>query len=627
MHELCGRSAVDLAALLAERAVSCVEVMDAHLAQIDELNPRLNAIVSLIPERARATAAQFDAKPPGAGATPPLWGLPIAHKDLVLTRGIRTTFGSPLYANNIPDQDDLIVERVRDAGAIAIGKTNVPEFGAGSQTFNRVFGATRNPYDPTRTCGGSSGGAAAALAARMLPLADGSDLGGSIRNPSSFCNVVGLRPTPGRVPAYPTLNPWFDMAVQGPMARSVDDVGLFLSVLVGADPRVPLALTDPGFVFYPVVPLDLRGVRIGLTCDFGLPVQPEIKRGIEASGRLLQSLGATVELACPDLSTAGEIFHVLRANAFRERFGSLPAASRAELKDTIRWNLAVGEALTAADLDRAWAARRTLFDQVAGFFRRYDFLVGPTTQVVPFDVSQPFPTEIDGVAMRDYLDWMQSCARITVTCCPALSLPAGFSNDGLPIGMQIVAPVRAERRLLGFAKTVEAATGYAATPPRSPAHASGHAAMKDLCVELERTWHEEIPISKAMGIQVIDFANDQLVVRAGLAPNINVHGTAFAGSLYAIAALCGWGMTWLQLKTRRIGGSIVIADGRIHYERPVKEPIVATCVFSTTDQAEALARLAADGKTRFILDCVIRANGANAARFTGDYAVRADRSD
>ena len=177
---------------------------------------------------------------------PPLWGLPTAHKDLVSTRGMRTTFGSTLFADNVPDSDDLIVERIRDAGAIAIGKTNTPEFGAGSQTFNRVFGATRNPYDPDRTCGGSSGGAAVALAARMLPLADGSDLGGSLRNPASFCNVLGLRPTPGRVPAYPTLNPWSDMSVLGPMARSVDDIALFLSVLVGDDPRVPIALTDPG---------------------------------------------------------------------------------------------------------------------------------------------------------------------------------------------------------------------------------------------------------------------------------------------------------------------------------------------------------------------------------------------
>lgn len=470
MNELCNYSAVELARMLAVRKVSCVEVMDAHLAQIDAANPRLNAIVTLDATRARETAGHHDAHY-SRDSLPPLWGLPTAHKDLVSTRGMRTTFGSTLFANNVPSSDDLIVERIRTAGAIAVGKTNTPEFGAGSQTFNRVFGATRNPYDPTRTCGGSSGGAAVALAARMLPLADGSDLGGSLRNPASFCNVLGLRPTPGRVPSYPTLNPWADMSVLGPMARSVDDIALFLSVLVGDDPRVPIAFTDPGSAFYPVTPLDLRGARIALTVDFGLPVARVIKSRIEATGALLQSLGARVELDCPDLSGATEAFHVLRANGFRERFAALPPKSRAELKDTIRWNLAAGEALTMADLDRAWAARRAVYDRVAQFFNRYDFLIGPTTQVLPFDVEQPYPTDIDGTPMKDYLEWMQSCARITVTSCPALSLPAGFSpsgssEDGLPIGMQIVAPVRAEARLLAFAKSVEAATHHAATLPQ-----------------------------------------------------------------------------------------------------------------------------------------------------------------
>ena len=465
MNELCLRSAVDLAGLLARREASCVDVMDAHLAQIAEFDPRLNAIVTIDAERARSIAADHDANYRADGL-PPLWGLPTAHKDLVLTRGMRTTFGSTLFADNVPDSDDLIVARIRSAGAIAVGKTNTPEFGAGSQTFNRVFGATRNPYDPDRTCGGSSGGAAVALAARMLPLADGSDLGGSLRNPAAFCNVLGLRPTPGRVPAHPTLNPWSDMSVLGPMARSVDDIALFLSVLVGDDPRVPLALTDPGSRFYPVTPLDLRGARVALTPDLELPVQTTIRSRIEATGVLLQSLGANVEIACPDLSGATEAFHVLRANGFRERFASLPAASRAQLKDTILWNLAAGEALTVSDLDRAWAARRAVYARVAAFFTRYDFLLAPTTQVLPFDVQQPYPTEIDGVPMKDYLGWMQSCARLTVASCPALSLPAGFSDDGLPIGMQIVAPVRQEARLLAFAKSVEAATQHAATLPR-----------------------------------------------------------------------------------------------------------------------------------------------------------------
>jgi amidase len=300
----------------------------------------------------------------------------------------------------------------------------------------------------------------------MLPLADGSDLGGSLRNPAGFCNVVALRPTPGRVPAYPVRNPWFDMSVLGPMARSVDDVALFLSALVGDDPRVPLALTDVGSTFYPVAPFTLKGARIALTLDFGgLPVQREIRNRIDATGRLLESLGAHVDYACPDLRAAAGIFHVLRANSFRQRHGVWSPAERAQLKDTILWNLAAGEALTVADLDNAWEARRALIDGVTRFFRNYDFIVGPTTQVVPFDVDQPYVTNIEGVWMRDYLEWMQSCIRITVTGCPALSLPAGFSTDGLPIGMQLVAPFRAEARLLAFAKAVETATGYATRLP------------------------------------------------------------------------------------------------------------------------------------------------------------------
>jgi amidase len=272
------------------------------------------------------------------------------------------------------------------------------------------------------------------------------------------------------VPTYPAPNPWTDLPVLGPIARSVDDLALFLSALVGDDPRVPLALTAPGSEFYPVAARELRGVRIALTLDFGgLPVQREIRERISGIGRLLESLGARVESACPDLSDASEIFAVLRANGFRARFGKLPPDQRSELKDTIRWNLAVGEALTIADLDRASAARAALFDRVAHFFDRYDYLIGPTTQVLPFDVEKPWVADIEGTPMRDYLDWMQSCARITVTGCPALSLPAGFSRDGLPIGMQIVAPIRAEARLLAVAKAIEAATGYAQRLPPEPA--------------------------------------------------------------------------------------------------------------------------------------------------------------
>ncbi|NJN50456.1 MAG: amidase [Gammaproteobacteria bacterium] len=464
MSELCFESATRLVELITSRQVSCVEVLDAHLARIDAINPKLNAIVSLAPELARTRAQQLDRDFPDH--PPPLYGLPIAHKDLVLTRGIRTTFGSPLFKDHVPTIDDLIVERLRHAGAVCLGKTNVPEFGAGSQTFNTVFGATRNPYDLDKTCGGSSGGAAAALAARLLPIADGSDFGGSLRNPAAFCNVVGMRPTPGRVPAFPTRNPWFDLPVQGPMARSVADVALMLSTIAGEDPRVPLSLTEPGNAFFPVRAIAPRGLRVALAPDLGgLPVEGAVRAAIEQIGSVVSSLGVRVELACPDLTDAREIFHVLRANSFRERFGSLAPAERAQLKDTIQWNLAQGEALTIEAIDRAWTLRTALYQRIAAFFGEFDFLLCPTTQVLPFSVDEPYVREIDGTPMNDYLDWMQSCAQLTVTGCPSISIPAGFSAAGLPIGLQITARPRADADLLAFAQLIETATRHGSRPP------------------------------------------------------------------------------------------------------------------------------------------------------------------
>ena len=465
MTELCFDSAVNLLRRLRAKEVSCSEVMAAHLEQIARHNPQLNAIVSLDEARAvegaKANDAAFDVL-----AHQPLYGLPIAHKDLVLTRGMRTTFGSPLFADNVPDQDDAIVARIREAGAINIGKTNVPEFGAGSQTFNPVFGATGNPFDPTKTCGGSSGGAAAALAARMIPIADGSDFGGSLRNPAAFCNVLGLRPTAGRVPAHPSRDPFGTLPVLGPMARSVDDLALLFSVMAGPDPRVPIALTDPGSSFREVAPMGLNGIRVGVTLDFGnLTVDRQIGARVSELASTLEALGATVEDACPDLSGASDAFYTLRAHSFHGSFGALPPAERAQLKDTIIWNLEAGEALTADDLVRANTQRAAVFANVSAFFETYDFLLGPTTQVLPFDINQPWVTNIDGVPQTDYLAWMQSCCVITTTGCPALSLPAGFSREGLPVGAQIVAPIRQEARLLSFAKRLEAATGYANQAP------------------------------------------------------------------------------------------------------------------------------------------------------------------
>ena len=454
-NELCFMSAVVQRQLLDAGEVSAVELLDAHIDRIERFDGTLNAVVTRCFEEARETATR-----PLRG---PLAGLPIAHKDLVATRGLRTTYGSVLHADNVPCEDAPIVARIKAAGAVTVGKTNTPEFGAGSQTFNRVFGATHNPYDISRTCGGSSGGAAVALAARFLPIADGSDTGGSLRNPAAFCNVVGFRPSPGRVPmAGSGLS---DLSTPGPMARSVDDTALLFSVIAGPDHRSAGVLTEPGGTFRRVTPAELGNLRVAVTEDFGgLPVESEVRDVVRATAAKLEAAGARVVEACPDLSDATRIFHVLRAARFRTRFGGFSAERRAELKDTIIWNTEAGEALTLADEDWAVMARSALVARVAVFFQGVDVLLGPTTQVLPFDIETDWVREIEGQRMRTYIEWMQSCSWITVTCCPALSLPGGFAS-GLPVGVQLVAPMRRDGFLLSVAKAVEAITGYGRIAP------------------------------------------------------------------------------------------------------------------------------------------------------------------
>ena len=451
MTDPCSLSATELRHLIANREIGCRETLDAHIARIEAVNPALNAVVTTTFEAARAQADALDNGSPSEGE---LAGLPIAHKDLVATKGIRTTYGSPLYANHVPERDDLIVERMRRAGAVTIGKTNTPEFGAGSHTFNRVFGTTRNPYHLGKTCGGSSGGAAVALAAGMVPVADGSDTGGSLRNPAAFCNVVGFRPSPGRVPLWPG-NPWSDLSTAGPMARTVDDAALLFSVLAGPDPRIPNGLPALDS-FLPLEPVNLANLRIAVTEDFGgLPVQRPVRETIGALRQRLADAGAAVVDATPDLSDARRIFHILRADGFRRRFGAFTAAQRAELKDTIVWNLDAGLELSLDDYDWVVRARTALVERVGEFFENVDLLIGPTTQVLPFDIGVDWVREIEGQRMNTYIEWMESCSWITVTCCPALSLPAGF-RDGLPVGAQLIAPLRSDVFLLRAAKAIEA---------------------------------------------------------------------------------------------------------------------------------------------------------------------------
>jgi amidase len=448
-----------MAGAVRARHISARELLELHLARVAERNPEINAIVSLDVERARAGAAVADQHLASGHPVGPLHGLPFAFKDTHAVAGWRTTYGSPLYRDNVPSADELIVERIRRAGVVTIGRTNVPEFAAGSHTFNTIFGTTRNPVDPSRSAGGSSGGAAAALAAGMVPLAEGSDMGGSLRNPASFCGVVGLRPSLGRVPEWPRQNQWETTSVGGPMARNVGDVALLLSVIAGPDPRVPLALGDPGSAFAPPLEATLRGLRVAWSLDLGgsFEVDTAVAAVVEDAGRLLARSGAAVFSAWPDLSVAEDTFRTLRAWHFQASYGALLARHPDAFKQSLADNIRAGEALSGADVARAYAQRTRLAETMRHFFGSYDVLVLPVSQVPPFPVDQEFPAAINGRPMATYLDWMRSAYFITVTGCPAISVPAGTTPEGLPVGVQIVAPHGADRRLLEIAAAVEEA--------------------------------------------------------------------------------------------------------------------------------------------------------------------------
>ncbi|QKG21463.1 amidase [Actinomadura verrucosospora] len=465
--EICFSSARDLARRIRARELSAREVVRAHLDRIERTNPHVNAIVTLAAERALDEARAADERLASGAEPGPLHGLPIAHKDTHATAGIRTTSGSPIFADHVPDADELVVERMRAAGAITVGKTNVPEFAAGSHTFNPLFGLTRNPYDPARSAGGSSGGAAAALACGMHPLADGSDMGGSLRNPASFCNVVGFRPSPGRVPSWPVPAGWATMGVQGPMARSVADAALLLSVLAGPDPRSPIALETPGSAFDVPLERDMPGVRLAWSPDFGgtVPVDPAVTAVLEPAVKVFTGLGCVVEEACPDLTGADEVFRTLRAWHWDIALGPLLDERRADLKASLARNIEEGRALTAADVGRAEVLHTALFHRVRAFFERYDALLVPVSQVPPFDADLEYPHEVAGHAMPDYLEWMRSCFLVSATGSPALSVPAGFTSGGLPVGLQIVGPHHADLAVLRIGHAFEQATGHARRRP------------------------------------------------------------------------------------------------------------------------------------------------------------------
>jgi amidase len=452
-------TAREQARMVRQKKISARELLEVHLKRIEAVNPRVNAIVTLVADKAREAAAAADEAQARGKVLGVLHGLPIAHKDLVNTKGIRTTYGSPLTRDFVPTADALIITRMRAAGAITIGKTNTPEFGAGSQTFNTVFGATLNPYDVTKTCGGSSGGAAVALATGMIPLADGSDMGGSLRNPAAYSNIVGFRPSIGRVVMDGGAFLWQTLSTAGPMARNVEDLALLLSVQAGPDPLVPNSLPEPGATFRRPLARSFKGVRIAWFQDLnGEPFDPRVTAVVNAQRKAFEAMGAIVEVAEPDFSGADFAFKTLRAWNSAATHAERVAKYRGQYKDTLLAEIEAGLKLTAGDVAKAEMLHGQVWLRFQQFLSKYEYFVLPTTQLPPFDVKTPYPTEVAGRKMTSYIDWMKSCWYISTTGNPAISVPAGFTPEGLPVGLQIVGRHQADLSVLELAYAYEQAT-------------------------------------------------------------------------------------------------------------------------------------------------------------------------
>jgi amidase len=458
---LCFMSAVEMAQLIRAKKLSAREALEEHLKQIDRVNPKVNAIVTLVREMALADAAKADEMQARGEKLGPLHGLPVAHKDLLDTRGVRTTFGSPIYKDNVPNDDDIVVARMRQAGAIMVGKTNTPEFGAGSQTFNMVFGATLNPWDLTKTCGGSSGGAAVALACGMVPVASGSDTGGSLRNPAAFCNVVGFRPSVGRVPNPRQRFAWSTLSTSGCLGRSVGDLALALSTIAGPDSRAPLSINEPGDVLARPLGRDFKGVRVAWFKDLGgVPFDARVRTIVDGHRATFESLGCIVEQAEPDFSPAELSFRILRAWVSASNYATLLNQHPHAFKDTLKDEIETGLRLSGQNIAQGEAAHGEMWRQFQAFLEKYEYFILPTTQLPPFDVTVAYPTEIAGVKFHNYIDWMKSCWYISATGNPAISVPAGFTAEGLPVGIQIVGRDKQDFGVLQMAYAFEQATGF-----------------------------------------------------------------------------------------------------------------------------------------------------------------------
>ncbi|WP_192913841.1 amidase [Roseibium sediminis] len=466
--DLTSLDAVDLLGLMERKEISSADVMDAVLDRIEQVNPAINAIVSMPDREALMAAAKAADNEARKG---PLHGLPFAVKDLVEVKGLRSTHGSPIFADHVPVQDDILAERLRAAGAIFIGKTNTPEFGMGSQSYNPVHGVTRNPYDTSRTAGGSSGGAAAALAARLVLLADGSDMMGSLRNPAAFCNVYGFRPTYGLVPGDPRKESFFNqLATDGPMARSVQDLALLLDVIAGPDPRLPHSYSEVP-TFSGKLDADVKGLKIGWIGDWNghYAMEPGVLDLCEAAFPTLADLGAEVEPFAPAFAPE-KIWNSWLALRSFAIAGGLKAlydnpSTREKFKPEAIWEIERGLALSGTEVFEASVLRSSWYRQLARAFERYDILALPSAQVFPFDADTHWPPEIAGRAMTTYHQWMEIVIPASLVGLPALNVPVGFNASGFPMGMQLIGPKGADLKLLQLGHAYHHGTDWVTRTP------------------------------------------------------------------------------------------------------------------------------------------------------------------
>ncbi len=459
MTHPCDLSAVDARRQIEEGSLSVSALLESCITRIESRNPEVNAVVATCYEDARQQAAEMDKARPTLPELPPLFGLPVLIKDLIETKGLATTYGSLHYKDHIPEFDAAVIKRLRDAGAIILGKTNTPEFGAGANTFNKVFGATRNPHNTDLTSGGSSGGSAVAVACGMAPLAIGSDFGGSLRIPASFCGVVGMRPTPGRVPCSTLAVGHSPLWTEGPMARSVADAALCMTAIEGDaldDPRAaPLSNKTV------LTLIDMGALKVGISADLGLAT---LEHGIQQTfENVVSALSPCFEKVGPlgvDLSAAPEIFKSIRVMDVYARAYKLGGADCDKLGENVRNNLALAENLTFTQAAKAKAAHTVVFKEFQKLFDTYDILICPSTAVSPFPVGVPFPTEINGGPVVDYVDWYAVTWALSLMGCPIVSVPSGLDHKGMPFGIQIIAPKHQDALAFRAAAAVEAALAH-----------------------------------------------------------------------------------------------------------------------------------------------------------------------